>query len=214
MASDADLSMLAADRMLLESNMRQRAIQLREKEINLFTENFTAVGTMAAVLAGFTTTCFVEITIPSTAPIMLVAMLHLSAITTICANITCVSLSTIVSVWGSAKALRGVEGSMDEAVDGMNSERNLIFKAFDIGLGGNLCTVMIASWIMMHPICSFFATGIIGYAAWIIGTHSQRIKEKFHLEEYTELSDLTNSDLFSFKALRSRKQKDPVEQAV
>ena len=40
----AQPTMLAADRMLLESNMRQRAIQLREKEINLFTENFSSVG--------------------------------------------------------------------------------------------------------------------------------------------------------------------------
>ena len=43
--------MLAADKLLLQSNLKQRAIQLREKELNLFNENFNAVGTQAAVLA-------------------------------------------------------------------------------------------------------------------------------------------------------------------
>ena len=44
--------MLAADRQLLETNLKQRAIQLREKELNLFVENFSSVGTQAAVMAG------------------------------------------------------------------------------------------------------------------------------------------------------------------
>mmetsp|Transcript_28964 Transcript_28964/g.53833 ORF Transcript_28964/g.53833 Transcript_28964/m.53833 type:complete len:203 (-) Transcript_28964:175-783(-) len=191
--------MLAADRMLLESNMKQRAIQLREKEINLFTDNFTAVGTQAAVLAGFTTTCFIEVTIPDDANVTLTSLLHLSAIFTICANIVCVSLSTIVSVWGSGKALRGKDGSMDDAVDGMNNERGLIFRAFDLGLAGNLCTVTIAGWILMQPIIAFLSTCIIGYTAWIIGTNAQRIKAKFVLDEYTYLNDLTQANVFGYR---------------
>ena len=194
-------TMLAADRMLLESNMKQRAIQLREKEINLFTENFTSVGTQAAVLAGFTTTCFIEVTIPDDANVALTSLLHLSAIFTICANIICVSLSTIVSVWGSGKALRGKDGSMDDAVDGMNDERGLIFKAFDLGLAGNLCTVTIASWILMQPLIAGLSTCIIGYTAWLIGTHAQRIKAKFSLDEYTYLNDLTRGNPFSYSSL-------------
>jgi hypothetical protein len=192
--------MLAADRMLLESNMRQRAIQLREKEINLFTENFTAVGTQAAVLAGFTTTCFIEVTIPDNANVMLTSLLHLSAIFTICANIICVSLSTIVSVWGSGKALRGKDGSMDDAVDGMNDERALIFRAFDFGLAGNLFTVTIASWILMHPAVATLSTCIIAFSAWLISSNAQRIKAKFHLDEYTHLNDLTSGSIFGFRS--------------
>lgn len=41
----------------------------------------------------------------------------------ICSNLTCVSLSTITTIWGSGKALRGRDGSMDEAVDAMSTER-------------------------------------------------------------------------------------------
>lgn len=87
--------MLAADRSLLEVNLRQSAIKLREKELNLFTENYNSMATQAAVLAGFTTTCLIEITVPEDTNIFISSCLHILAAISICANITCVSLSTI-----------------------------------------------------------------------------------------------------------------------
>lgn len=42
----------------------------------------------------------------------------------------CTASTTFVSVWGSGKALRGKDGSMDRAVDGMNDERAFIFTCF------------------------------------------------------------------------------------
>lgn len=134
--------MLAADRSLLEVNLRQSAIKLREKELNLYSDNFSAMATQAAVLAGFTTTCLIEIVIPKDTHKFAKSFFHISAIVSICANIACVSLSTITTIWGSGKALRGKDGSMDEAVDGISKERNLIFQSFAIGLAGNLCTVL------------------------------------------------------------------------
>ena len=59
--------MLAADKLLLRSTVKQRAIQLREKELLLFTDNFNAVGTQSAVLAGFAMTSFAEIDLPHNA---------------------------------------------------------------------------------------------------------------------------------------------------
>ena len=90
--------MLAADRSLLEVNLRQSAIKLREKELNLFTENFNSMATQAAVLAGFTTTCLIEITVPADANIIITTWLHIAAAISISANITCVSLSTMGNV--------------------------------------------------------------------------------------------------------------------
>jgi hypothetical protein len=77
------------------------------------------MATQAAVLAGFTTTCLIEIHIPDNASVYAKAILHFSAIISICANISCVSLSTITTIWGSGMALRGKDGSMDEAVEGL-----------------------------------------------------------------------------------------------
>ena len=185
--------MLAADRSLLEVNLRQSAIKLREKELNLYVENYSAMGTQAAVLAGFTTTCLIEITIPPDADPWAVCILHIMSVISIAANISCVSLSTMTTIWGSSKALRGKDGSMDEAVDGISKERGLIFNSFALGLAGNLCTVLAACLVLMDHYTMILACIIILYAGFIIYKNSRRILLKFDLIEAIRLDDLTNS---------------------
>lgn len=46
-------AMLAADKLLLTSTIRKNATELKGKELALHKGNFDAVGTQAAVLAGF-----------------------------------------------------------------------------------------------------------------------------------------------------------------
>ena len=60
----SQLLMLAADKLLLQSNVKQRSIELREKELKLFNQNFSAICTQSAIMAGFTLTTFVEIDLP------------------------------------------------------------------------------------------------------------------------------------------------------
>ncbi len=150
------------------------------------------MATQAAVLAGFTTTCLIEISLPDDANPIAKSFLHLAAIFSICSNITCVSLSTITNIWGSGKALRGKDGSMDEAVEGINSERGLIFKSFACGLAGNLCTVLGACGLIMEYPVSLVAGGIVLYTAWLIYMNALRIQKKFYLVEAVRLDDLTN----------------------
>ena len=115
-------------RLLLQSNVKQRSIELREKELKLFNANFSAVGTQAAIMAGFTLTSFVEIDLPPEKD-WAKSMLHLFVATSICVNFVTVAMVTFVTVWGSGKALRGQDGSMDYAVDEMNHERTFIVRA-------------------------------------------------------------------------------------
>ena len=142
--------MLAADKLLLQSNVTQRSTQLREKELKLFNTNFSAVGAQAAIMAGFTLTTFVEIDLPPNKPTAK-TMLHTFVTISICANLVCVATVTFVSVWGSGKALRGKDGSMDIAVEGMNAERTLIFAAFAIGTLACLGCLFSAAWVLMEP---------------------------------------------------------------
>ena len=198
--------MLAADRLLLETNLRQSAIKLREKELNLYVENFSAMATQAAVFAGFTTTCLIEVHLPkssidSSAPMISLIQndmprffLHTSAIISISANIICVSLATITSIYGSGKALRGKDGSMDEAVDAMAKERSMLLFFFSLGLSMNLLTVLCASLAIMEPPVSYIAAATIIYTAWFIYSNASRIVKKFTLNDVnvTRLDDLTN----------------------
>lgn len=120
------------------------------------------------------------------------ALLHISGIVSICSNITCVSLSTITTIWGSGKALRGTDGSMDEAVEGINNERSIIFTAFAMGLSGNLCTVLCACFIIMDYPTSIICAFILLYTSWLIYSNARRIQAKFALGETVRLDDLTS----------------------
>lgn len=158
------------------------------------------MATQAAVLAGFTTTCIIEITIPEGTDKFVKGMLHLFGIISICSNITCVSLSTITTIWGSGKALRGTDGSMDEAVEGINDERGIIFTAFALGLAGNLCTILCACFIIMDFPMSFIAASILSYTLYLIYSNARRIQLKFAVSEAVRLDDLTH---FNKQVLRS-----------
>ena len=96
--------MLAADKLLLQSNVKQRSIQLREKELRLFNTNFSAVGTQAAIMAGFTLTSFVEIDLPPNRDFSK-SLLHFFITLSICLNFVCVAMVLFVTVWGSGKVL-------------------------------------------------------------------------------------------------------------
>lgn len=94
--------MLAADKLLLQSEVKQRAINLRERELKLFNSNFSAVGTQSAIMAGFTLTSFVEIDLPPERAFAK-SVLHFFITSSICVNFLCVAMVMFVTVWGSGK---------------------------------------------------------------------------------------------------------------
>tara|TARA_B110001452_G_scaffold109069_1_gene90503 strand:- start:194 stop:844 length:651 start_codon:yes stop_codon:yes gene_type:complete len=177
--------MLAADKLLLRANVKQNLVSLREKELNLFNANFSAVATQAALLAGFSM-AFLEMSVHLNAddhhPVPR-ALLHIFATTSICANIFVVSLITFVSVWGSGKALRGKDGSMGQVVEGMNRERWLIFRCFGIGLNALLFGVASSTWLLMNPYVAAFATVMLLFTAYQLISNAMRIFSKFELKQ-------------------------------
>ena len=114
--------MLAADKLLLQSQIKQKAVSLREKELSLHYENFNAVGTQAAVLAGFAMTALAEVdvppschTLPENSPlreytndspqctsIWLKGAFYMLVLLCMAAQIHCVCNTTFITVWGGA----------------------------------------------------------------------------------------------------------------
>ena len=176
--------MLAADKLLLRSTVKQRTIELREKELNLFNSNFSAVATQAALLAGFSM-AFLEMSVHLHAlhfnPLAK-GLLHLFSTVCICANIFVVSIITFVSVWGSGKALRGKDGSMGMVVEGMNKERWLIFYTFGIGLLALLCAVACSTWLLMQREVALLATAMLLATCYSLVSNALRIFKKFELQ--------------------------------
>lgn len=116
------------------------------------------------------------------------ACLHLFVTISICANLMCTASTTFVSVWGSGKALRGKDGSMDAAVDGMHAERAFIFTCFGVGLITTLLALMSAAWILMTFEVAVVATLGISWCIFIIGRQAKRINAKFGLSEEDVIS--------------------------
>jgi len=185
--------MLAADKLLLRSSIKQRTIELREKELNLFNSNFSAVATQAALLAGFSM-AFLEMSVHLHAlhfnPLAK-GLLHLFSTICISANIFVVSLITFVSVWGSGKALRGKDGSMSMVVEGMNKERWLIFTTFGAGLLSLLCAVACSTWLLMQREVALLATMLLLATCYTLVSNAIRIFKKFELQagEVVRFSD-------------------------
>merc|ERR1712118_614720 len=160
LAANPSLHSQAADKLLLQSNVKQRSIELREKELKLFNSNFSAVGTQAAIMAGFTLTSFVEIDLPPEKQFAK-ALLHFFVTLSICINFVTVAMVTFVTVWGGGKALRGRDGSMDYAVDEMNSERTFIFTTFGAGILATLGCLFAAAWVLMESEIAALASCLI-----------------------------------------------------
>mmetsp|Transcript_49454 Transcript_49454/g.140100 ORF Transcript_49454/g.140100 Transcript_49454/m.140100 type:complete len:167 (-) Transcript_49454:142-642(-) len=141
--------MLAADKLLLQSNLRQNAIKLKEKEFQLHHDNFSNVGTQSAVLAGFAITALIEFQPPAGSNRTLKFLYYISVIVSLSMNLICVSNTTALSVFGTGLALRGPDGAMVRAVEGMYEERKQIFMSFALGLFMILNAALVGSWLIM-----------------------------------------------------------------
>ena len=75
---------------------------------------------------------------------------YVSSIISLSANILCVANTTFLSVWGTGLAMRGPDGSMARAVDGMYQLRRNVFSLFGLGMMALLVTAIFGSWILMN----------------------------------------------------------------
>ena len=190
--------MLAADKLLLQSSIRQNSIALKEKEFNLHHGNFNAVGTQAAVLAGFTVTAFIEFDCPPDTNRVIMFLYYISSIVSLSANILCVANTTFLSVWGTGLAMRGPDGSMVRAVDGMYQLRRNVFSLFGVGMMALLVTAIFGSWILMQPEAASASTLILGYAIYLTWRAYLSITAMFHFNEddavnFDDLLDATQT---------------------
>ena len=148
--------MLAADKLQLQSALKQQATALKEKEFSLHHNNLMTVGTQAAVLAGLDITLFVEFHPPDDAAFSsltvarcLKFVYYSTIVAAFCANVVVVSHTTALSVLGGSLALRGPDGSMMTATDALFQERQSVFSVFGIGLSCTLASVLIGVWILL-----------------------------------------------------------------
>lgn len=168
------------------------------------------VGTQSAVLAAVNTTMFIEF-VPSNfksepgawgeleGPVEFIQRVirfiyYITIVVALMSNLLVVSHTTVLAVLGTSLALRGPDGSMVVATEGLYSERTLIFKTFGRGL---LCTVMsacIVTFLILRIEAAIVCAAICIYAGREIVRFYKRVMINFHFDENSEAIDL--SDMF------------------
>jgi len=201
--------MLAADKLLLQSSIRKNAVALKEKEFKLHNENFGSVGTQAAVLAGFALTCLVEIDIPENANAFTVFLYFVFVFITLTSELHCVAMTTMIAVCGTGLALRGPDGSIQKAVDGMYEERRQVFQSFAVGLFSILGAAMTAAIMLTDLPTAFICGTVIISCIYRLVSFSKRIMQRFAFEdsETTNIDDLLDfsSNLQLLKLMRQQR---------
>ena len=178
--------MLYADKQALETDLKVSLLSIRERELNLYTTNCRSIGTQAALLAGFAYggCCLASYFFPEESSGALRAAY---LVVTTCAmdlNVAALLASTICTMLGPGLALRGPDGSVEQAVEGLALEFRLTFVIFFLGLFSFYLSAMLYVMIVLNPILSALLTLLM--AAFIRHTFVslKRIYKKFRLPSH------------------------------
>ena len=186
--------MLAADKLQLQTTLKQQATALKEKEFKLHHENLMTVGTQAAVLAGLDITMLIELTPASDIEWGLPGLLnyiprivkffyYVAIVSVFCANMLVVGQTTVLSVMGASLALRGPDGSMMTATDGLYEERVSVFNIFAYGLASTIGSISLGLWLILPPEAALVCMLCTLFTAVKMKKHYVRVKERFNFNE-------------------------------
>ena len=157
--------MLWADKRALETNLKLSLLQIRERELNFYTNNCLAISTQSALLAGFAYAALMPgISLGDAggvaAHLYPVRLMYLTcAVSALGLQLITVVSTTLLSMLGPGLALRGPDGSMHTAVDGMVVEYRNAFYTFLFGMLATLAAGAFYCWLMFpameaRPACS------------------------------------------------------------
>lgn len=210
--------MLAADKLQLQSALKQQATALKEKEFNLHHSNLMTVGTQAAVLAGLDITMFIEFNpYPDDTwqqewqwwSRLLKSVYYGVIVAAFCANMLVVAHTTALSVLGASLALRGPDGSMLVATDVVYEERRTVFIIFGWGLVLTLGSVLISVWILLHweAACICWVVTLVGCRS--IYSNYQRVSKRLYFNEHdsVDFTDLLMTGPGAIRVINSNKKK-------
>jgi hypothetical protein len=100
-----------------------------------------------------------------------------------CSNLLVVSQTTVLSVLGAGLALRGPDGSMMTATDGLYEERTSVFAVFGIGLASTLGAAVLAVWLILHWEAAFVCFCITIMTCRQVYVNYQRVCKRFDFDE-------------------------------
>lgn len=139
--------MLYADKNALRTNLKVNLLRIRERELNFYTNNCLSISTQAALLAGFAWYGLTEV--PFTEQANDVVQTVYLVVTTCIMGLEMLTVvnATLCAILGPGLALRGPDGSMHKAVDGMMTHYRFTFACFSLGLLCFQFSALLYSWM-------------------------------------------------------------------
>ena len=129
--------MLFANKQALETELKVSLLQIRERELVLYAENCRNIGNISCMLAGF---AYVTLTYERSDTFQTGAVsggryiYEFLAFFGMFSNMASMFGATACSMLGPGLALRGSDGAMDQAVEGLALEYRTIFMLFLTGV--------------------------------------------------------------------------------
>jgi uncharacterized membrane protein len=126
--------MLTADKNALRTRLKASLLSIRQRELTFYTNNCTALGTNSLLIASFSWWALTEPPFDEYGN-DLVQTIYLLFSASIMALQLLVSVdATLCGVLGPALAIRGQDGAMHQAVDGMVSHYRFTLTCFCLGV--------------------------------------------------------------------------------
>ena len=173
--------MLYADKRALETNLKVNLLAIREKELNFYSQNCLAIGTQAALLAGFAYSGLTQVAIPLDSEYVLKLLYLLVTTVAMCLELIAVMNTTLLSMMGPGLALRGPDGSMHPAVDGMIEEYQYAYLNFVLGLIAFHFAAALFGWLMFNWVVSTFVAGCVLGSLCMLVRYASRVYMRFRL---------------------------------
>ena len=140
--------MIVADRNELEMQVKRAALQVREKELISFTDNFSVLSTQSVFLTGLGYAGLTMTPVWYSNRVTLLQVLFYTSITiSIGLNVMTMCVTSWSMIFGPGLGVRGPEGSMKRAVLGMYSERKWALRFYWAGLAFMMIAGVFLSWL-------------------------------------------------------------------
>jgi hypothetical protein len=163
------------------AKIKQRALEIRARELDLFTVNLQTLGGQAALLASFACSALTGvdtseidqgiITIRGFKSPAIPAILFTFCCTlALGLNFVCLANCFSVTLLGPGVALRGPDGSMRQAVDAMQAERVDALWYFVAGIVMLHLTVSVAMFIMTNWVAACVVSAMLLVSLWKVAT--------------------------------------------
>lgn len=141
--------MIVADRNMLKASLAKGVLEIQLTLIQLYTSNLNAIGTQAALIAGFAFTGIAETPYPNdNFDDAVIEYFYYFFITlTLVSGLFAVSQATIVTLYGPAMALSGeTPEAVTSSVSNMRGQQDFVFKVGGVAITSLFLSAICLSW--------------------------------------------------------------------